>query len=188
MSALFQLFITFCYVGLFTIGGGMATIPLLEEVCVSNHWTTIEEFYQMVAISESTPGPIGINIATYVGFTTQGVLGGIVASIGLITPPFIIMMVVIRLLNKFRKTPIVRALFVGLRAATVGLVLTSFLSIIEITLVDTSLYTTFDKFYQIFNWKACLIFVGIAFLYFKFKKHPLLYIGLGAIAGILFLG
>ncbi len=181
------LFLTFCYVGLFTIGGGLAVIPLLEKICVSNGWATVERFYQMVAISESTPGPIGINIATYAGYVSNGVLGGIVASIGIVTPPFILVMLIIKILDKYRKKPLVSAIFVGLRAVTIGLVATALLSLIKITLVDLSQYSDLATIYQIFDYKALIIFVVIAFLYFKFKKHPLLYIALGAVAGILFL-
>lgn len=185
--SLIMLFLTFCYVGLFTIGGGMAAIPLIENVCVSNGLTTVTEFYQMVAISESTPGPIGINIATYAGYMSQGVAGGIVASLGLITPPFIICVLLIKLLDKYSKTPLVKAMFVGLRAVIIGLICTALLSIVKICLVDVSLFTTWDQVWNIFNWKAWIILVVIAFLYFKFKKHPLLYIGLGAVLGILIL-
>jgi len=181
------LFLVFCYTGLFTIGGGMAAIPLIQDVCVSRGWLTVEQFYQMVAISEATPGPIGINVATFVGYTQQGILGGIVATLGAITPPFIIVMLVIKIIKKYSQTAFVKAMFIGLRATIIGLIATASYSLLKITLVDFSAYSSLDSLISIFNIKAILIFTFIAFTYFKFKKHPLIYIAMGAVAGMLFL-
>ncbi len=185
--SLIMLFLTFLYVGLFTIGGGMSTIALLENICVGQGLVTSEEFFQMVAISESTPGPIGINIATYVGYLQGGVLGGILASIGLIALPFAICALLIKILDKFSKKPVVRAAFIGLRAVTIGLIASSALSMIKVTLLSVSGEMFASNFTILVNYKECIIFVIIAATYFIFKKHPLIYIAAGAILGILIL-
>lgn len=170
-------------VGAFAIGGGMSALPLIENVVVRNGWLSVEAFYQMVAISESTPGPIGINVATYVGFEQAGIIGGIVASLATVFVPFIFLMIIIRVLNRYYKTKAVQAVFIALRATIIGLILTAAYNISLITLVDTNLIS--NNLLNSFNYSGILIFIIILYAFIKYKKHPLIYIAAGALLGLL---
>jgi chromate transporter len=185
ITLLFKLFYEFMIVGAFAIGGGMSALPLIENVVVRNGWLSVEAFYQMVAISESTPGPIGINVATYVGFVQAGIIGGIVASLATVFIPFIFLMIIIRALNKYYKTKGVQAVFVALRATIIGLILTAAYNIASITLFDVNNLTS--DFINSFNYRGILIFAVILYAFIKYKKHPLIYIGAGALLGLIFL-
>jgi len=172
-------------IGAFAIGGGMSALPLIENVVVRNGWLSIAQFYQMVAISEATPGPIGINVATYVGFDQAGIIGGVVASLGTVFIPFIFLMIIIRALNKYYSTKAVQAVFTALRATIIGLILTAAFNIASITLFDLNLFSS--DLLNAFNYKAILIFVVLLYGFTRYKKHPLLYIGAGALMGLIFL-
>ena len=130
-----------------------------------------------IAVSESTPGPIGVNMATYVGFKTVGVLGGIVATLSLVLPSLIIIIIVAKILERFKESILVKDLFYGLRAAVAGVIGTSVLSILMQNLL---VIDTFG-----FNYKNIIIFAVMVFAVFKFKKHPLVYIACGAVLGVL---
>ena len=117
-----SLFYEFFKAGLFAVGGGLATIPFLKEISAKTGWFTLSQLTDMIAISESTPGPMGVNCATYVGFETAGILGSIIATIGLITPSVIIIILISKILEKFRNNRYVDAAFFGLRAASVALI------------------------------------------------------------------
>jgi chromate transporter len=172
-------------VGAFAIGGGMSALPLIENVVVRNGWLSITQFYQMVAISEATPGPIGINVATYVGFQQAGIIGGIIASLGTLFIPFIFLMIIIQALNKYYSTKAVQAVFTALRATIIGLILTAAYNISSIALFDLEILS--EDFINAFNYRAILIFIVILYGFMKYKKHPLIYIGAGALMGLLFL-
>ena len=109
-----QLFIEFFKTGLFAVGGGLATLPFLQDMAVRTGWFTTAQLADMVAVSESTPGPIGVNMATYVGFTVAGVPGALVATLGLITPSIIIILIIAAFLQAFRNNRFVNAAFYGL--------------------------------------------------------------------------
>lgn len=117
-----QLFWEFFKAGLFAIGGGLATLPFLQDMAAKTGWFTTDQLADMIAISECTPGPIGVNMATYAGFLTKGVPGGIIATIGLITPSVIIVIIVARILKKFKDSQLVQDIFYGLRPASTGLI------------------------------------------------------------------
>ena len=117
---LLQLFIEFFKIGLFAVGGGMATIPFLQELSQRTGWFSERFITDMIAISESTPGPIGINMATYVGFNLSGVAGGIVATLGTIIPAIVIITLVSKSLEKFSGNKYVDYMFYGLRPAVTG--------------------------------------------------------------------
>lgn len=182
MDILIKLFYEFMIVGLFAIGGGMSALPLIERVVVSNGWLTVERFYQMVAIAESTPGPIGINVATYVGYTQAGVIGSIVASLATVFLPFIFLMIIIRGIYKYYKTKEVQAIFTALRATILGLILTAAynISLIAAITPNQTLLLGID-------YRAIIILAVILYAFVKYKKHPLLYIAAGALLGIIFL-
>ena len=117
-----QLFFEFFKVGLFAVGGGMATFPFLTDLADKTGWYTQQQLIDMIAIAESTPGPIGVNTATYVGFTTAGLPGALIASLGLITPSVIIILIIARVLARFKDSKLVQDVFYGLRPASTGLI------------------------------------------------------------------
>jgi chromate transporter len=124
--ALLKLYASFFKIGLFTIGGGYAMLPLMQtEFITVHHWLTSEEFIDIIAVAEMTPGPVAINSATYIGYQTLGIAGSIVATLGVISPSLIIILIIARLFKRFSSTPMVRAIIQGLRPAVIGLILTA---------------------------------------------------------------
>ena len=182
-----QLFYEFFKVGLFSIGGGLATLPFLYHISATTGWFTHSQLADMVAISESTPGPIGVNMATYVGFTTSGILGAVVATIGLITPSVIVIMIIAGFLKVFRDNSYVKGAFYGLRPASTGLITAAGFSVILISLIQLDLYRATGSVWDLFNWKGILLAVVIFALTRILKKlHPAVFILASAVVGILF--
>ena len=181
-----RLFYEFCKIGLFSVGGGLATIPFLTDLANRSGWFTSAQLADMIAISESTPGPMGINMATYVGFTTGGVLGGIVATLGLVFPAILIILIIARFLQTFRQSKIVDAVFYGLRAASVALITSAMLQVARIALMN---HPMADGTVQLFYWPAILlaaaVFVCVKFTPLK-KLHPVLFIVFSAVVGVIF--
>ena len=172
-----QLFWEFFKTGLFALGGGMATVPFLFDIGARTGWFTASELADMIAISESTPGPIGVNMATYVGFRTAGILGGIVATIGLATPSVIIILIVAKILSKFRNNPIVDTVFKYLRPAVIGLIMFALWQLVPLTFLGA------DRNILIL---PVIAFAVLLFCLLKFKKvHPIVWIGVGAVFGII---
>ena len=185
-----RLFLEFCRVGLFSVGGGLATIPFLTDLGERTGWFNPGDLANMIAISESTPGPMGVNMATYVGFHTGGVAGGVVATLGLVSSSIVIILVIAGFLEKFRQSKVVDGVFYGLRAASVALITAALLQVAKIALLfhevpgmDGSIET------QLFYWPAIILAVVI-FVLVKFtpakKLHPICFIGLAALAGAVF--
>lgn len=135
----FQLFIEFLKIGLFSVGGGLATLPFLYNLADKMHWYTHADVSNMIAIAESTPGAIGVNMATYVGYTTAGVLGGIVATIGLITPSIIIILIIARLLSEFAENKMVKSAFFGLRPASLAMIGAAGVSVCKVALLKNNM-------------------------------------------------
>lgn len=185
--SLLEIFLRFLYVGLFTVGGGLASIPLMIQMIVEPGLVSHDMFYNMLGISESTPGPIGVNIATYIGYTQYGVIGGIVTTMGIIIPCFIISFLVSKAFQRFSETKAVKAAFYGIRAAVAGMIATAAYGVIRITIINWDGYVETGRLPALLNWKAGLIFAALLFLLFKFKKHPVVYIALGALAGFFLL-
>lgn len=184
---LVQLFLEFCRVGLFSVGGGLATIPFLTDLGERTGWFGAGDLANMIAISESTPGPMGVNMATYVGFHTAGVVGGIVATVGLIFPSVVIILIIAGFLEKFRQSKAVDAVFYGLRAASVALITAALLQVAKIALL------TPGQPWEGMPFQLNLVVVILAVIIFalvKFsplkKLHPVCFIGLAALAGIVF--
>ena len=130
-----SLFYEFFKAGLFAVGGGLATIPFMKEISLKTGWFTLSQLTDMIAVTESTPGPMGVNCATYVGYETAGILGGIIATLGLIAPSIIIIIIISKILEKFRNNKYVDAAFFGLRAASVALIADAGVSVAELTFV-----------------------------------------------------
>ena len=192
---LLELFFEFCQVGLFSVGGGLATIPFLTDLGERTGWFTSGQLADMIAISESTPGPMGVNMASYVGFATAGAPGGVIATLGLIFPSLVIILVIAGFLQKFRQSKAVDGVFYGLRAASVALITAALLQVAKIALMfhetagpEVSPGVVVQK-YELFYWPAIILAVVI-FALVKFspakKLHPICFIGLAALAGIIF--
>lgn len=177
-----QLFIEFFKVGLFTVGGGLASLPFLYDIADRFDWFTPTELIDMIAISESTPGPIGINMATFAGYNAAGVPGAIVASVSTTIPAFFIIIAIARVLQKFRESPLVEGAFYGLRPAVTALIAYAAWDIMRLTLIDTT--AQISQVTEFFNLPAILLFGVIYLLLVKFNKHPVFYIGLAAIVGV----
>ena len=172
----------FFKIGLFSIGGGLATLPFLFELTNKYDWFTAEELTNMIAVSESSPGPIGVNMATYVGFQSAGVLGGIVSTLALVAPSIIVILIISRILEKFRDSKTVKNLFYGLRAAVSGLLAASVLNVF----LQTFMVSGAESIVASIDYKKLILFAVLVFGVFKFKKHPLVYIAVGAVCGVLF--
>lgn len=176
-----QLFYTFFKIGLFGFGGGYAMLSMIQgEVVTRYGWLTAQEFTDIVAISQMTPGPIGINSATYVGFTASGsVWGSVVATFAVVLPSFILMLTISKFFLKYQKHPIVEAIFSGLRPAVVGLLASAALVLMN----SENFSTPQDDMYSFII--SCLIFV-IAFVGTKkYKANPILMIIACGIAGLI---
>ena len=128
-----KLFFEFFKVGLFAVGGGLSTFPFLEDLANKTGWFTMSDLLNMIAVSESTPGPIGVNMSTYAGVVTSGILGGLISTLGLITPSVIIILIVAKFLDKFRNNFYVESAFYGLRPAVLGLISAAGFSVFKST-------------------------------------------------------
>ena len=172
-----QLFWEFFKTGLFAVGGGMATVPFLLDISIRTGWFSTAELSNMIAISESTPGPIGVNMATYVGYETAGVFGGLIATLGLIAPSVIVIIVLASILAHFNDSPLVKTLFRYLRPAVLGLILFALWNLVPLTFIGPE--------NNLLVWPT-VAFVAILFCRLKWKKiHPVLWILVGAVFGII---
>ena len=185
---LLRLWFEFFKIGLFSVGGGMATLPFLYDLSDRTSWFTHAQIADMLAVSESTPGPIGINMATYTGFTTSGVLGSVAATLGIITPGIIIVLLVVSVLGKFRKNKYVESAFYGLRPASAGLVAAAGALVFKIVLFDFDLFKNTKILSDLFNFKAIImaviLFVLIRYVEPTKKLHPIVFIAFSALVGI----
>lgn len=194
MMIFLELYIRFFMVGLFSIGGGLATLPFLTSMGKTTGWFDAIDISNMVAISESTPGPIGINMATYIGYQVGseigapfGILGSIIASIGEVTPAVIIIIIVSKMLMKFRESKYVEYTFYGLRAASVGLIAAAWLGVAKIAFFNSEAMAESGNFLMSVDYKSIILSGIIFFLVTKFKKiHPIALIALSAVVGIIF--
>ena len=186
---LLRLFFEFAKVGLFAVGGGMATVPFMYDIADRTGWFTHELLADMIAVSESTPGPIGVNMATYVGYVTAGYPGSVVATLGLIAPELLVILLVARAMKAFRAHPLVDAGFYGLRPCSVGLIAAAGMLVFRIALLHTDLIGTGATRLQIINWKAVTLAAVLLVCTRYVKKlkglHPVVFILTSAAAGIL---
>ena len=191
-----KLFWEFCKTGLFAIGGGMATVPFLREIADKTGWFTAGQLADMIAVSESTPGPLGVNMATYVGYTVgstqlgspwMGIVGAVTATLGLIFPSIVIVLCISFFLKRFRTSTLVDAALYGLRPASVALISAAGVEIVLFAILRV------DSIYQIgaaqLSWKSVLLAAGVyagTNLIPKLKKlHPIWFILLSAIVGVI---
>ncbi len=179
-----RLFYEFFKTGLFAVGGGLATLPFLNDMADRTGWFTRAQLADMLAVSESTPGPIGVNMATYVGFTTGGVLGSLIATLGLITPSIVIILIIAAVLKAFRNSKYVSAAFYALRPASTAMVAAAGVSVVLLALLDTS-----ASGLAMFRWReialAAVILVLTRWTPKVKELHPIVFITLSALIGIL---
>lgn len=182
---LFRLVLEFMKTGLFSVGGGLATLPFLYEMSDATGWFSHADIADMIAVSESTPGAIGINMSTYAGFKTAGVPGGIAATLALAAPSVIIILIIARFLHRFRENRLVDGAFYGLRPASIAMITAAGLNVAKVALVDLSAYEQTGRLMDLFTWKAillgALIFIGQR----KLKWSPVIFIAISAGVGIL---
>lgn len=186
MSLLLQLYIEFFKTGLFALGGGLATIPFLSQMGEKYGWFSQATLADMIAISESTPGPIGVNMATYTGFNLAGIAGAAIATLGLITPSIIIIIVIAQFLNKFKDSKAVKAVFDGIRPAVVALILVALLGIVTTSVIFPDRYIASGNIIDMFSIKTLILFIAVLIGCLKIKTHPIVWIGLSALIGIVF--
>ena len=187
---LLRLWWEFFKIGMFSVGGGMATLPFLYDISDRTGWFTYNQIADMLAVSESTPGPIGINMATYTGFTTAGFWGSLVATLGIITPGIIIVLLIIAVLDRFRKNKYVEAAFYGLRPASTGLIAAAGILVVEIALLNLEVFKESKKVFDILDYKAiilaALLLVLTRWVKPTKKLHPIAFIAFSAVVGIVF--
>lgn len=181
-----QLFFEFFKVGLFSVGGGMATIPFLQDLGARTGWFSPADLADMIAVSESTPGPIGVNMSTYVGFTCAGVPGAIIGVLGLVTPSVIVILIIAGFLKKFRDNQVVEGVFSGLRPASTALIASAGLSVAAAVFLSVG---GLEEHTLSIHWPAVILALAV-FLCMRHKKlkklHPIVFIALAAVAGAVF--
>lgn len=188
--SLLWLFCTFFYIGLFTIGGGLVAITLMQQTIVDKGLISPELFYNMIAISESTPGPVGVNMATFMGYKFYGVPGAIITSIAEVLPSLICILIIARIILKFRENRCVQTVFNFLRPAATGMI---FVIMIRITLnvlvnVPSALKDLLNNsiWKDLFVWPSLAFYIFLLWMRTRFKMHPILMIISGALFGIVF--
>ncbi len=186
MPTLLRLFLEFFKTGLFSVGGGLATLPFLYEISDNTGWFTHADIADMIAISESTPGAIGINMSTYAGYQTMGIIGGIVATLSLALPSFIVILIVAHFLPKFKDNKYVDSAFYGLRPASIAMISAAGVNVIKIALLNIPAFSASHQISDLFIWKALVLAVIIYVLRSRFKLHPILFIAGSAVIGIIF--
>lgn len=183
MMLYLRLFAEFFCTGLFSVGGGLATIPFLQDMGQRTGWFTSHDLANMIAISESTPGPMGVNMATYAGYTTAGIPGAILATFSLILPSILVILIVARFLQRFQDSVIVKRVLAGLRPASVGLIAAAGWGILKIALLeqsaDTGAFIAVD-----YRSLGLCVALAVAYHFLGKKLHPICFIALGAVAGL----
>ena len=191
-----RLFWEFFKTGLFAIGGGMATLPFLKNIGLATGWYSQTDLMNMLAVSESTPGPIGINMATYVGFTVAGIPGAVIATVGEVTPSITVILIVAAMLAKFRDSKLVSNALYGLRPASTGLIAAACIDVVLQVLLRASSSTVSGSIMKgfslvgILNWRglalAAVLLVVTNWVKLTKKWHPIVFIGLSAAVGVVF--
>lgn len=185
MSNLILMAIEFFKTGLFAVGGGLATIPFLTEMAEKYQWFTVEQLSTMIAVSESTPGPIGVNMSTYVGYTIYGIAGSFVTTLSLVAPSVIVVCIIANMLQKFKESKLVKMVFSGLKPAVVAFIVSACLGLFSTTLLNEM--NEPGQLLTVINWKSIILLIALMLLHKKYPKlHPGVFILVAAFAGILF--
>ena len=179
-----QLFWEFFKTGLFSVGGGLATLQFLSQMSNRFGWFTQEDLGNMLAVSESTPGPIGVNMATYVGNLTGGILGGILATFALVLPSYLVIVMIAKVMERFKENKYVQGSMTLLRPASVGMVSAAVLGVLQSVLLDLDAVAAM-QWNQMVLLPSLLVFLALLIFYTKFNKlHPIVILSIGAVAGI----
>ena len=190
MTLYLRLFFEFFCTGLFSVGGGLATLPFLYSLGAKTGWFSTADVANMLAVSESTPGPIGVNMATYAGFDCAGVLGGVVATLGLVTPSVIVIVLIAMALQAFRTNKYVDAAFYTLHPASTGLIAAAGWSVFALVLVNLDAYRASYQQADLLQWKNLILFAVIWVLTNLVKPlkklHPVVFLAIAAVVGIVF--
>ena len=177
-----QLFLSFLQIGMFSFGGGYAAMPLIQgQVVTAHHWLSMEEFTDLITISQMTPGPIAINSATFVGIRVAGYGGALVATLGCVLPSFIIVLILAKIYCKYRELSVMQGILSGLRPAVVALIASAGLAILVL-----SFWGSAPASYSLGNldWKAALIFAVCIVVLRKWKPNPIWVMGGAGLAGM----
>ena len=180
-----RLFYEFFKIGLFAIGGGMATLPFLRALAEKTGWFATAFITDMIAISEATPGPIGINMATYVGYRVAGLTGGITATLGTILPAIIIVTIVSKYLEKFRNNPFVNYAFYGLRPAVTGLIAAAGFDVMKVSMINMNALIGGINLASLITPFKLGLFIAAFIAIRKIKLHPVMCIAIAAVIGII---
>lgn len=179
-----KLFFEFMKAGFFAVGGGLATLPFLFDISEKTGWFSTQDIMNMIAISESTPGPLGVNMATFAGTVTVGVTGGLVATLGLIFPSIIVIEIIAKVLEKFKNAKIVQAIFTGLRPASTALIAVAAITVAKNALLNIEEFTQTNNVLELFEWIAIVMAIALFVMMKKWKKHPIIYIVIAAVVGV----
>ena len=190
------LFLEFFKIGLFSVGGGLATIPFLQDLAGKYDWFDISMLGRMIAIAESTPGPVGINMATYAGFqaghiygAAGGIAGGFTATMGIVVPAIITITLISKAYRKFKENPLVQNAFYGIRPVVTGMIASSGLLLLQQGLLDGAVpaYTGFAQWtgelFSLIDPKAVVLFAAVLVCIRKFKLHPIIFIAASGVIG-----
>jgi chromate transporter len=177
---LFMLFAQFFKIGLFSIGGGYATLPFLYEMADKEEWLSAEKIGDMLAVAQSLPGAVGVNLSVYTGFQRAGISGGVIAALGLVSPSIVMVVVIARILNAFKESAVVASLFSGLRPAGAGLLSAAALGTLAISLLNP----VAETWAAMLRWRECALFVAIFLLIRSLKQHPIVYLAFAGVVGM----
>jgi chromate transporter len=178
---LFLIYFEFFKIGLFSIGGGLATIPFLFRLADKYEWLNPEMVGNFIAVAQSSPGAGGVNMAAQTGFQYAGIPGAILAALGLVSPAIVVIAVIARMLQSFKENRIVESVFQGLRPAAAGLLSAAGFGIWRLSLYNAAA----PVWYELIRWKEAAVFAVLFVLVFTLKKHPIFYVAIGAAVGIL---
>lgn len=176
----------FIIIGCLAIGGGMTMIPFIQEMANNTGLVTETQIIEMIAISEITPGPLGVNMATYIGYITTGVLGAFLITIAFILPQMIIVIFIYKIFNKFKQNENLLILLKGIRPVSLALTAGGVLTILKSSFLKLDNYAGIRTILQIFNWKCILLGVVLIIIMRKVKLHPIFYFIICGLLGIIF--
>lgn len=184
-----NLFITFFKIGLFTIGGGYAMIPLIQQEVLGNGWLTMTEFVNFLAVAESTPGSFAVNIATFIGMELGGLLGAIVTTTAVVLPSLIIIVLIAKLFTGFQDNKWVKGALYGIRPVVIALIASAVVTLmLKGLFLEGAAMTSLQSIFYALQLKELLIFAITGLAYFKFKLHPIQLVLLSGGLGIIFFG
>lgn len=182
----FKIFYEFIKTGFFAVGGGLATIPFLYNISQKTNWYSLEELSNMIAISQSTPGPMGVNMATFTGYKIIGIKGAILAPVALIIPSIVVVLIVSHILTKFKDNKKVKDVFYGLRPASTALITAALIMVVKISLLNINKFETTKNIMDLFFIKGIILSIVMFYLIDKIKLHPILCIVASVFIGIIF--